>query len=198
MDAQHQLKDVEVERVDAVDAPATRRKWLLLKSEEEDEEVVNADELSRIVRSLLDALAKEEEGSLPLSDDAIAALNALANAVGAEVTFTCRRKQMDEVHPVHDTKHGKDQEEYGYGYPPPDGRRRKSESEPAESASGGQLAEVLEAILTELREQRSMLENRAVAKSVGASKQPVGDPRPGTISRRWGEGLFADVLFGDE
>ncbi|MER3439303.1 MAG: hypothetical protein C4346_17900, partial [Chloroflexota bacterium] len=78
MDAQHQLKDVEVERVDAVDAPATRRKWLLLKSEEEDEEVVNADELSRIVRSLLDALAKEEEGSLPLSDDAIAALNALA------------------------------------------------------------------------------------------------------------------------
>jgi len=52
------LEDLEVERVDGVDRPATRRKWLLLKAEEPDELRENVSRLLDDLQKVLEALEK--------------------------------------------------------------------------------------------------------------------------------------------
>jgi len=138
--------------------------------------MVNFDDFAHVVKSLLEELAKDEEG-LELSDEAVAMLNKLAELMGLEHAFKRRKK-----------------EEYGYPYPGP--QRKKSEE--AEGTEGSdKVLKALEDILTELKAQRELLEARMVTKSAHpTSRQPAGEPAQVQVSRRWGEGLFADVIFG--
>lgn len=174
----HVLVDVDVERVDAVDKPATRRRWLLLKSEEADEEMVNAEELAKAAESVLEALAKEEGDGLPLSEQAVAALNALAKLLNFGAEFKSAKKPQENAP--------------GYGYPEPQKKPAKKDAEPEPDP-------VQKAILDELRAMREALEKQAVAKSVAhpRSKQPQGEDRiEKAAPKKWGEGLFTDVIFG--
>lgn len=180
MPAEHELTDVDVDRVDAVDRPATRRKWLLLKSEEADEEMVNAEELAKAVESALEVLAKEEGDGLPLSEGAVGALNTLAKMIGFDATFKAAKKKKPDEEPA-----------YAYGYPAP-------EKEPAKKDEGDEES-FAKAVLDELRGLRETLEKQAVQKSADrpASKQPDGEEKIAkSAPRKWGEGLFADVIFG--
>ena len=209
-----ELEDVEVDRVDAVDRPATGRKWLLMKSEEEDENVALTKELEERVARALEALAAEAQkrGGLALSQDALDALNALAGLYGLSQPFASAAAGAEAVAGDDGTSAGEaaepvaepvaastgdeatadeaagtpeaekaaaSDEGYGYGYAYPD---------PA----------IWTAILEELRAIRALLEKGTVAKTQPpASRQPEPETRARHPQvRRWGEGLFADVLFG--
>jgi len=208
----YELEDIEVNRVDAVDRPATGRRWLIMKSEEEDENAAIAKELEERVAEVLEALANDAQGrgGLPLSEEALAALNRLATLYGLQQPFSAVSAEASEAsaegvleqgaeaenaaeqaseqasEPVavaaeaNEQKASADMEE-GYGYPAPS-------------------HDIWNAILEELKAIRALLEKGAVAKSQPAqvaSRQPEPETRVRQPqARRWGEGLFADVLFG--
>jgi hypothetical protein len=201
----YELEDIEVDRVDAVDRPATGRRWLIMKSEEEDENAAIAKELEERVAEVLQALANDAQGrgGLPLSEETLSALNRLAALYGLNQPFSVASAEMSaEEAPVQgaeadsaaeqasepvavaaetdEQKASADMEE-GYGYPAPS-------------------HDIWNAILEELKAIRALLEKGAVAKSQPtqvASRQPEPEARVRQPqARRWGEGLFADVLFG--
>jgi hypothetical protein len=201
----YELEDIEVDRVDAVDRPATGRRWLIMKSEEEDENAAIAKELEERVAEVLEALANDAQGrgGLPLSEETLSALNRLAALYGLKQPFGAATAEtpVEDVpsqateaenaaeqagEPVavaaeaDEQKASADMEE-GYGYPAPS-------------------HDIWNAILEELKAIRALLEKGAVAKSQPtqvASRQPEPEARVRQPqARRWGEGLFADVLFG--
>jgi len=177
-----ELKDVDVERVDAVDRPATRRKWLILKSEEEDEEMVNLDELQKAALAAIEALAKDagNEG-LEISEAAVEALNTLAKLLGANTQFKAKAKPDKDKEGESDQGYG-----YGEGYPEPKKPAKKDDAVlKALEEHGKLLAEIRDAL-------------KPVAKSALASKQPEGDEVKKSAPRKWGEGLFVDVVFGPQ
>jgi len=208
----YELEDIEVDRVDAVDRPATGRRWLIMKSEEEDENAAITKELEERVAEVLQALANDAQGrgGLPLSEGALAALNRLATLYGLQQPFSVApveasveeasgqnaeaesvaeqaSEQASEPVPVaaeaDEQKTSADGQE-GYGYPAPYYPN----------------PDIWNAILEELKAIRALLEKGAVAKSQPsqvASRQPEPEARARQPQvRRWGEGLFADVLFG--
>lgn len=180
-----EIKDADIERVDAVDKPATGRKWLILKSEEEDEEMVNLEELQKVAMSVIEAVQKEaSEGEVGLGQEAVEALNTLAKLLNAGVQFKAKAKKPKE-------EYG-----YGYGYPEPDEDEKKKPKKKAEDENP--LLKALEAQMQVLNEIKDSLQKSQVAKSAPASKQPEDPARvEKSAARKWGEGLFADVLFGN-
>lgn len=87
----HELEDLDVERTDGVDRPATRRKFLLAKSQDTDELQINAEKLAAdadqlaqlgatVVQVLcgVDATYTEQEANV---------LNAFANSLGITPPF---------------------------------------------------------------------------------------------------------------
>jgi hypothetical protein len=163
------LTDIDVERVDGVDEPATRRKFLIIKSEEPDEMSQNVRELLGKIENALRLLAKAEE--LNLSDEAAEALNEVAKTVGLEdVTFKAKAKSKDE------------EEEEEYGYPPPAKQKKEAALDVEELA-----AAVAKAVVQSLQAE--------VAKSAKpASRQPVS--YTSGVKKQLGEGLFTDIIFG--
>jgi len=178
-----EIKDADIEQVDAVDRPATGRKWLILKSEEEDEEMVNLEELQKAAMSVIEAVKKEaSEGEVELGEEAVEALNTLAKLLNADVQFKAKAKKKPE-------------EEYGYGYPEPEDDKKKPKKKAEDE---DQLLKALEAQMQVLNEIKDALQKQQVAKSAPASKQPEDPARvEKSTARKWGEGLFADVIFGN-
>jgi hypothetical protein len=203
----YELEDIEVDRVDAVDRPATGRRWLIMKSEEEDENAAIAKELEERVAEVLEALANDAQGrgGLPLSEETLSALNRLAALYGLKQPFGAAiagtpvedvpsqteaenaAEQTNEpvaVAAEADEQKASAEGQEGYGYPAPYYPN----------------PDIWNAILEELKAIRALLEKGAVAKSQPtrvASRQPEPEARVRQPqARRWGEGLFADVLFG--
>ena len=208
----YELEDIEVDRVDAVDRPATGRRWLIMKSEEEDENAAIAKELEERVAEVLAALANDAQGrgGLPLSEETLSALNRLAALYGVQQPFSVASTEASAEasaeeapgqaaeaesiaeqasEPVAVAAEADEQaeaakEHEGYGYPAPHYPN----------------PDIWNAILDELKAIRALLERGAVAKSQPAqvaSRQPEPEARVRQPQvRRWGEGLFADVLFG--
>ncbi len=204
----YELENIEVDRVDAVDRPATGRRWLIMKSEEEDENAAIAKELEERVAQALEALANDAQGrgGLPLSEEALSALNRLAALYGVQQPFsaapaepTVEATSTQEAEATSATEQASEpvavvaeadeqkvsaENQEGYGYPAP------HYPEP----------DIWNAILDELKAIRALLEKGAVAKAQPAqvaSRQPEPETRARQPqARRWGEGLFADVLFG--
>jgi len=204
----YELEDIEVDRVDAVDRPATGRRWLIMKSEEEDENAAIVKELEERVAEVLEALANEAQGrgGLSLSEEALSALNRLATLYGLQQPFSAAPAEASTQEasgqgaeaegaaeqasePVAVAAEADEQKVSaegmeGYGYPAP--------TYPS--------PDIWNEILEELKAIRALLEKSAVAKSQPtqvASRQPEPEARVRQPQvRRWGEGLFADVLFG--
>ncbi len=164
------LSDLDLNRVDGVDAPATRRKFLILKSEEEDEEKVNLESVLDKLEEALTALAKME-----LPDDIVDRLESVAKALELDLEFKRAPKPKGDE--------GEEEEE-GYGYPSPKAPKKKVELDV--DALAQQIASAVASAVTEsLRGE--------IAKSVKAlSRQPVAQDS----TRKLGEGLFTDIIFG--
>lgn len=161
------LVDLEVERVDGVDEPATKQKFLILKAEEPDELRQNVKELLGKVEAALNALAKAE--GLALTEEAASALNEVAKALGLELEF----KAM----------HGHEEE---YGYPAPERPQRVRRSEDIDVQ---ELAKSVAAILMkEFTSQKT--------EEKPQSRQPQGQDIVKSTGRKLGEGLFTDIVFG--
>jgi hypothetical protein len=94
-----ELKDIDVERIDGVEEPASKKKFLILKSEEPDELRANAEEFLNKVASVLEKLAKAD---ISLDEEIAEALDELAKELGLEISFA------EKVRPA---------EEYGYPQP---------------------------------------------------------------------------------
>ena len=87
----HQLENLDVERTDGVDRPATRRKFLLAKSEDPDELQVNAEKLAADANQLaqlgtmvLQVLCSVD---MTLGEQEAVVLNAFAKALGIQPCF---------------------------------------------------------------------------------------------------------------
>jgi len=205
--AVYELQDIEVERVDAVDRPATGRKWLILKSEEEDEQMVNIDEFESIVRTALTQIKMEHDrGALTLSEQSAAALNALAALVGEGGELFHAQAAAEPVQEAAQESATEQQAELAESVPA--ATQESEEAERKEAAEEGQDSygygypdpQMLAMILDELKAIRQLLAEMVQKQSVQKSAPPPSkQPDPAErVSRipRWGEGLFADVIFG--
>ena len=205
-----ELEDVEVERVDAVDRPATGRRWLIVKSEEEDQTVLGVAEFEAVVRAGLTQLKRDfDAGELKLSENAASALNALAALVGegGELFQASAEPSVEEPEPVEAAAPGEESAavaEESADHADAD-TLTKEAAEPVEAAEesdhnygyGYPDPQVWALILAELRAIRELLSKQAVQKTAPpASKQPELIAEPRTRVRKWGEGLFEDVIFG--
>lgn len=87
----HQLENLDVERTDGVDRPATRRKFLLAKSEDADELQVNAEKLAADANQLaqLGAMVVQVLCSvdMTLGEEEATVLNAFAKMLGIQPCF---------------------------------------------------------------------------------------------------------------
>jgi hypothetical protein len=204
----YELEDIEVDRVDAVDRPATGRRWLIMKSEEEDENAAIAKELEERVAEVLEALANDAQGrgGLPLSEETLSALNRLAALYGLKQPFGAATAETPVEEVPSQTTEAENAAEQA-GEPVAVAAEADEQKASAEGQEGyGYPApyypnpDIWNAILEELKAIRALLEKGAVAKSQPtqvASRQPEPEARVRQPQvRRWGEGLFADVLFG--
>jgi hypothetical protein len=204
----YELEDIEVDRVDAVDRPATGRRWLIMKSEEEDENAAIAKELEERVAEALEALANDAQGrgGLPLSEEALSALNRLAALYGLNQPFSVASAETSA-----EEASAQDGEAYSTAEQASEPVAVAAEADEQKASAEGQEGygypapyypnpDIWNAILEELKAIRALLEKGAVAKSQPAqvaSRQPEPEARVRQPqARRWGEGLFADVLFG--
>ena len=164
------LEDLEVERVDGVDRPATRRKWLLLKAEEPDELRENVSRLLDDLQKVLEALEKVD-----LPEETVTAISRFAEAHG--LTFKAKKKPEDE--------------EEGYGYPPPEKPKMAEDVAKAIADLHQALAQLPEMVAKAVSEA---LAEARVTKSAPPSRQ-VQAQDSGQEFPKFGEGMFAPFIL---
>lgn len=164
------LKEMEIDRVDGVAAPATGRKFLLIKSDEPDEQDRNLEELLGRVKAALKALSEEQNPGL--SRKTAEALNKVAEALGMEVKFEAREPGS----------------EYGY----PEVKVKKEEFDLL-TRSIADLREQLAPIL-ELTKAWQAQEPRASVQS----RQAQGQDTLTKSAREPGQGLFTNIIFRED
>lgn len=210
----------EVERVDAVDRPATGRKWLIVKGEEGGETMQLSD-FETIVRAALNQLyAESQSGRIRLSEEAAQALNAIVALVGETDTLFAAAEEPDEEPDAAVSLEAKAEEPVTESTEEPVAARPEEtvakEEEEAVQRDGETASEkaeegygygypdvqVFALMLAELRAIRQLLEQ---LQQKQASFQKAAPPPSRQIEpvvpetrrpKKWGEGLFADVLFG--
>lgn len=90
-----ELEELEVDRVDAVDSPATGAKFLILKAEEPDELRQNAQQLAEAANAVLSSLSQDK--AVSYSPDAVSKLNALAKMLDVETEFTPKKPEKNDA-----------------------------------------------------------------------------------------------------
>lgn len=184
-----ELTDLEVDRVDAVDRPATRRKFLIVKDEAgaagaatgatgEADPAAAAGEAKVLLAKATGALSalRKAEG-LTLPGDVVSAMNELIDAVG-DATIAKFEAPKAETKP---------------------------EDKPAETAKAeakpfdeDRLAEKIAKGIVEGIRKAADEEYAAESGSAGAaSAQPAGQSAVTKAApRKMGEGLFSNVIMG--
>jgi predicted component of type VI protein secretion system len=156
-----QLADLDLDRVDGVDQPATGQRFLLLKAEEPDELRANVQQLLQDLDALFQAL---DHADMPLTEPVARALNALAKAVGREPAYRAKRPM-----------------EYGkpdYGYPPPEKRPARKDADLADIVEAA-VAKALAPFEARLGQLESRLgEDEAVVKALIDRQAPVRSAQP--------------------
>lgn len=79
-----QLKDLDVERIDGVDRPATGRKFLLMKNEGGAQAVLKQAAAASFAASAVLKCMREDAGSTTLAKSTLIAANGLAQVLGQE------------------------------------------------------------------------------------------------------------------
>jgi len=90
------LKDLEVDRSDAVDEPATGRKWLVLKTEDPDELEANLQELADHAAGAIEALQKGAVALDRLSQKKLERLVKMLGPKHFKGTFTLRKAEDEK------------------------------------------------------------------------------------------------------
>jgi len=174
-----ELKDIDVDRIDGVEDPATKKRFLILKAEEPDELRANVEALLKKVQHALGLLAKSAD--LQIDEECAKALDELAEELGIEPVFAAKAKKKPE-------------EEYGYGYGYPPEKKKPAKKAEDDEVIISKLAELLDRKFEELTQALKPAEPPA---GIAKSRQPAVQDATGT-PRKLGEGLFANVIFGRE
>lgn len=209
-----ELLDLEVDRVDGVDKPATGRKFLIQKSEEPDEVKANLDQLVKAGTGALESLAKQD--ILALSPETAKALNTLAKLLEFGSEFKAKKpeeygyekpkaKAGDKDKEMEDEKDKeKDKKrEHGYMYPEP---RTKAQEEAFVTSIAEKTGEAVAKTLGPTLEKiAGALDGKVVIKVAPKSKQAEGQDKEdedGKVEKsvvpEFGKGMFRQVIFGDK
>jgi len=208
-----QIKDLTIDRVDAVDAPATGRPFLLLKSGDPAEVAKNFEDLSGMVAAALKAL-QEDKVSLPAKS--ATALNGVSKLLNGADLF-----QPKAMHPGEECPPGQHmvngqcvaKEPAAMAKEAPTGDQFKVDNTGVVTPATEKLMyetvkslpeavakslapqfDALTAVLTKLTE----LATPAKAGDKPLKSNQVGgqDQIVKAAPKKMGEGLFANVLFG--
>lgn len=183
------LSDMDIERVDGVDQPATGRKFLLMKSEEDDELHQNMRDLIDKIEHALRMMAKSED--LFLSEELASSLNEVAKALDLDITFKARRRKEDYGEPPGD--------EEEYGYPPPKRPAKKDSIYEVDVTKA--LSELEEKLAPVIELAKALAEKKAEQETQQSqrgqqSRQVISQDNIAKSAKRLGEGLFTDIVFG--
>jgi hypothetical protein len=182
-----ELQDLEVDRVDGVDEPATGRRFILMKNAEgKVDTVIKAEEFEQLksdagklittAKSALAALAKGD--GLALSDAQAGALNELAKLLEAGHEFkAATAKAADGTASA--------------------GAPAAGSPEAIAAAVGTAVADAIEKNLgSRLEKVEKALEARPPKPVAPASGQPAGEPITKGAPKKLGEGVFSNIVFG--
>ncbi len=179
-----QLTDLEVDRVDAVDRPATRRKFLILKAEGDDTAAAagEAKALLTAATKAMSTLRKAEGIALP--GDVVDAMNELIDAVG-DATITKFEKAADK--PAE----------------PPATPATKADAPAVPAIDADALATkiakgIVEGLRTAALEDAGAEGVGPIARTAPASAQPSGQEavQKSAGPRKMGDGLFSNIVYG--
>jgi hypothetical protein len=219
----NKLVELDIERADAVDRPAHRRTFILLKSEEPDELRANATELASRAVEALGLLAKTEAN---WNKEQIDALNALSEILELDTRFEAtevreatvkeedrkeeekvEEKEVTEEADREDTKKlaGNSGSGHDYERTQPNVINKDPEMQMFKKEDLDALAEVVaKAVATAMAPTMERLveavetKGGSVQKSAPASKQ-VSDGEE-TVQknerRKFGEGMYTQTIFG--
>jgi len=173
------LEDLRVERVDGVDRPATGHRWVITKRETPEE--IEKD-YAALSKAALEALLKEEE--LTLSEATVETLKALAEALELEVEF----KSADPA------------PEAAPEAPAPEAATEDVEKEDEailEAADDERIEAAVERVLAKAIDTDSFPHVAPLkkARSLQPKEQDIGK---GEREVQKGEGLYSDIIFGQE
>lgn len=90
------LVEINVDRLDGVDRPASRRGWLVFKSEggAAEDKSMNVEKLEKAALSLIEASAKTgTDGVVKLSEAQCSALNEIAKELGVSAEFKPEKEE---------------------------------------------------------------------------------------------------------
>jgi cobalamin biosynthesis protein CobT len=191
------LTDMQVGRVDGVDKPAIRKRWVLVKSE--DAETVEKD-YAGAARDAIEAIAKE---GLSFSEETVEVLRALVEMLELDVEFAAKSEEDEAEGESDESAEGEESDEA-------DESAEGDESEEAEatekaSYTADEVEEVVAKALRAAGIDPEKLTGEPVAKGedvkplrVTKSRQPQEQDTE-TRERgkvRKGEGLFANIVLG--
>lgn len=183
-----ELQDLEVDRVDGVDEPATGRRFILMKNAEgKVDTVIKAEEFEQLksdagklittAKSALAALAKGD--GLALSDAQAGALNELAKLLEAGHEFKAATAKAADGAGAGD----------GKGTPDPNAALA--------AAVGTAVAEgIAKSFGDRLEKLEKAVEARPPKPVAPASGQPAGEPITKGAPKKLGEGVFSNIVFG--
>lgn len=199
-----ELQDIEVQRLDAVDSPASRRRWLILKSDTPEVEKMDPQALEKAALALCESLkADAADNGLAMSEASLAALNGVAKTLGLSDQFS--GKPADEGATDEQQKAEKEaaekaaqeqaaKDEGGTDAGASEGATAAAAT--SEPATKGEVAAIAKS-LTALSEK---IDKVAVAKSettAPPSKQERGqEVVTKSAPKEMGKGLFTNVVFG--
>lgn len=188
-----ELTDLEVDRVDAVDRPATRRKFLITKAEEAPAAAPSASdaasEAMRLLRAATAAIGKIHASKAEYEDQGtVDVLNELAVASGAEVRFAKSAAPVEPAAPAAPAA----PEVPAPAAAPAAPVALTAADIPAMAEAMGQA--VVKALKADI--EKEVGDADATPHIAPASAQPAADPTP--VAKRgpvaMGDGVFASIL----
>lgn len=195
------LKDVDVDRVDGVESPATSKPFLIFKSGDEAEVRENAQNLAELVVAALQAL---KSGDALVSEEAAVKLNELATTLNVDVTFQAAAppEKTDETDGDDDETPSEDGDS-GEETPAEEGDDGGDE---APSAPQGELAQVLALAKSQQATIAQLIELQKGRVQPGAGTPPRATVKKTSnqvraqdsqipVKKSMGQGLFENIVF---
>jgi hypothetical protein len=187
------LTEMAVSRVDGVDKPAIRKRWVLVKSEDAATEVEK--DYAGAARSVIEAIAKE---GVSFSDETVEVLRALVDLLELDVEFAAKSADDESGDGADDDEPNADDE--------PNGDDEDDDDEPVvkESYTADEAEALVEKALRAagvkvdaIAKGDESIDNDATPLRVAKSKQPKaqgGDTAERKTVKK-GEGMFSNIVL---
>lgn len=186
------LKGMAVERVDGVDRPAIRKRFVLVKREDAEAETVEKD-YAGASRAVIEALAKET--GVSFSEETVDVLKALVELLELDIDFAAKSEESDETEETEESGEEETETEE-------DEAETETEDEAVEKTYSADEVEGLLAkfaaangITIEKSADEDDTRPLRVAKSRQPRSQEDADGKRRTVKK--GEGMFRGVVFAN-